>query len=146
MRARMHCRRAVGALMVLGAGVASLGAPVAEGSNMAVVLAQKTGARPASTPLADYAAGQSIVVRASRLVTPAKPLCVGLSSLIDHYSLPINLGQLHVTSTRVAELRTRIPAGLIGPEPAGPYVVFVGVCGVPAPTGEYARAVITIHK
>lgn len=146
MKAQMHCRRAVGTLLVLTITLSSLDVSAAEGASAAVMLAPKTVARSANLPLATYAAGQRIVVRASGLATPARPLCVGLSSLIDRYSLPINLGQLHVSSTRIAELRTRIPAGLIGPEPAGPYVVFVGLCGVPAPTGEYARAVIAIHK
>jgi hypothetical protein len=93
-----------------------------------------------------FPSGTGILVRVSNLPRPATGLCVGLASLIDRGSLPLNLGPLHPTTRNAGELHTRIPAGLIGPEPPGPYLVFVGDCARPAPIGEYAHMVISIPR
>jgi hypothetical protein len=93
-----------------------------------------------------YTAGTGIVVTVANLPRPAATLCVGLASLIDRGGLPLNLGRLSQTTLHAGELHTRIPAGLIGPEPPGPYLLFVGDCATPAPTGEYAHTVISIVR
>jgi hypothetical protein len=102
--------------------------------------------RSTATTAHSYAQGTALLVRASRLPRPPATLCVGLASMIDRGSLPLNLGRLRATGHASGELHTRIPAGLIGPEPPGPYLVFVGDCARPAPMGEYAHTIISIHR
>ena len=107
---------------------------------------QRQTQRERSPRSSSFAAGARILIRAGPLPRPPHTFCVGLASLLDRGGLPINLGRLQAAGRRTGTLLARIPAGLIGPEPPGPYLVFVGDCTVPAPMGDDGSTIIAIAR
>ncbi|GAC1394887.1 MAG: hypothetical protein NVSMB65_13170 [Chloroflexota bacterium] len=112
----------------------------------AVSIMPRQAHRARVTAVRSFAAGSGIDIQVVNLPRPGGTFCVGLASLIDRGGLPLNLGRLHARGARGGTLSTRIPAGLIGPEPAGPFLVFVGDCTSPAPMGNYGSKVISISR
>lgn len=84
-----------------------------------------------------------VVVRG--LPAAARPYCLGLASMIDHYSLPVSLGQVARDPSGTGRLTTIVPPRLFPAEPAGPYLLFVGVCTAIAPDRPFvARTTVRI--
>ncbi len=81
-----------------------------------------------------------------RALPPAyRPYCLGLASAIDRYSLPVSLGRVERDAQGTGHITAVVPPRLFPAEPAGPYLLFVGVCTSVAPDRPFvARATVRI--
>jgi len=85
----------------------------------------------------------NVVVRA--LPTTRRGYCLGLASAIDRAGLPVSLGRVVRGHDGVGRITATVPLRLFPAEPAGPYLLFVGVCTPIAPDRPFiARATVMI--
>ncbi len=115
------------ALPLMGASTAG-----AAGFHARQTIAVQVKPSPART--ATLTPGQHIDVRISgAALRRSQAYCLGLVSMIDRYSLPVNLGRVVVAPSGAGSVSTSIPANLLPAEPAGPFMLFVGACTSIAP-------------
>ncbi|MDQ2830902.1 MAG: hypothetical protein M3Y74_17885 [Chloroflexota bacterium] len=89
--------------------------------------------------------GQRIGVTVRGLPQAYRPYCLGLASAIDRYSLPVSLGRVERDAQGTGRITAVVPPRLFPAEPAGPYLLFVGVCTSVAPDRPFvARTMIRI--
>jgi hypothetical protein len=89
--------------------------------------------------------GQRIGVTVRELPVASRPYCLGLASAIDRYSLPVSLGRVARDAQGTGRITAVVPPRLFPAEPAGPYLLFVGMCTSVAPDRPFvARAMIRI--
>lgn len=124
---------------LIATGICALALPLTASSSAlaAGVHTQQTIAVRAQAPAVRTAAltpGQHIDVHISGTVLQRRhAYCLGLVSMIDRYSLPVNLGRVVVATSGSGSVSTSIPANLLPAEPAGPFMLFVGACTSIAP-------------
>jgi len=103
------------------------------------ILVKTTAPPPTLTP------GEHIDVRISATVLQRRhSYCLGLVSMIDRYSLPVNLGRVVVAPSGTGSVSTSIPSNILPAEPAGPFMLFVGACTSIAPDRPFV-ATTTVH-
>lgn len=89
--------------------------------------------------------GQRIGVTVRGLPRAYRPYCLGLASAIDRYSLPVSLGRVARDAQGTGRITAVLPPRLFPAEPAGPYLLFVGMCTSVAPDRPFvARTMIRI--
>jgi len=89
--------------------------------------------------------GLRIGVTVRGLPATQRGYCLGLASAIDRYSLPVSLGRVARAAPGMGRSAATVPPRLLPAEPAGPYLLFVGVCTPIAPDRPFvARATIRI--
>ncbi len=120
----------------------------------AVSARDATATAPVATTMAVSANGHSaaaltpglrIGVTVRGLPAAYRPYCLGLASAIDRYSLPVSLGRVERDAQGTGRITAIVPPRLFPAEPAGPYLLFVGVCTSVAPDRPFvARAMVRI--
>ena len=92
-----------------------------------------------------FTPGARISVTVWALPSSSHTYCLGLASAIDRAGLPVSLGRVTRDRHGVGRVVTVIPPRLFPAEPAGPFLLFVGVCTPIAPDHPfYARTMIRI--
>jgi hypothetical protein len=89
--------------------------------------------------------GLRIDVTVRALPRAFRPYCLGLASAIDRYSLPVSLGRVERDTQGTGRVTAIVPPRLLPAEPAGPYLLFVGMCTSVAPDRPFvARTMVRI--
>jgi len=131
-------RRGLGALALMALALETT-ASVRAGAEATMAVSVNGRAVTTLTP------GLHIGVVVRGLPAPRGAYCLGLASAIDRYSLPVSLGRVARDAQGTGRITAVVPPRLFPAEPAGPYLLFVGVCTPIAPDRPFvARTTIRI--